>query len=96
MIGYYVPFMIIGSILLVVGTALIHVNLNVSTPSASWIGYQVLVGAGAGFASQQSLIAVQTVLPPADIPIATALVIFFQTLGGAVSLLYRRLFSTPL
>lgn len=36
--------------------------------------------------TQQPNIAVQAVLPSHEIPIATALVVFFQTLGGAVFL----------
>jgi len=35
---------------------------------------------------QNTLIAVQTVLPKEDIPIGTAIVMFTQTLGGALSI----------
>ncbi|KAI7067856.1 hypothetical protein KC352_g42882, partial [Hortaea werneckii] len=41
-------------------------------------------GAGVGFGMQQTLIAVQTVLPKQDIPIGTAIIMFCQTLGGAL------------
>lgn len=43
-----------------------------------------IYGAGVGFGMQQTMIAVQTVLPKADVPIGTSIIIFSQTLGGAL------------
>jgi MFS family permease len=83
--GYYVPFMIGGSAICTVGMGLI----TTFQPNASrgmWIGYQVLMGFGIGSAMQQGLLAVQTVLPIKDIPTGTALIIFAQTLGGAIAI----------
>ncbi len=89
--------MLLGSALLVVGTTLMHTLLNADTSTASWIGFQVLVGAGGGFVSQQTTIAVQAVLPQADVPIAMALIVFFQTLGAAVSLaISQAIFDTSM
>lgn len=55
-----------------------------STGSQKWIGYQTMFGFGVGFGMQQALIAVQAVLPARDVPVGTAIVMFCQTLGGAL------------
>ncbi|KAM7218871.1 putative efflux pump antibiotic resistance protein [Rhypophila decipiens] len=81
--GYYTPFMILGSIMAAVGLGLIS-TFQPDTDSAVWIGYQILAGAGIGFGFQQPLIAVQTVLDMEDVPTGTAVVVFLQTLGGAL------------
>ena len=81
--GYYTPFMVISSVLMAVGVGLLS-TFQPNTGSGKWIGYQIIFGAGVGTGMQQALIAVQRALPPADVPIATATVMFSQTLGGAV------------
>jgi len=82
-LGYYVPFLIAGSVLFSVGAGLIT-TYSINMPFAKWFGYQILTGAGVGVGFQIPLIAVQTVLPLADIPVASACVVFFQSLGGAL------------
>ncbi|KAJ5165487.1 Major facilitator superfamily domain general substrate transporter [Penicillium coprophilum] len=82
-IGYYAPFMILSSVLMAIGAGLLS-TFQPETSSGKWIGYQIIFGAGVGVGMQQALIAVQNSLPPKDIPIATATVMFSQTLGGAV------------
>lgn len=82
-IGYYTPFMLVSSVLMSIGAGLLT-TLEVESGSPQWIGYQFMFGAGVGFGMQQTLIAVQTALPAADIPIAVACQMFFQTLGGAL------------
>lgn len=81
--GYYTPFMIASSVLMAIGAGLLT-TFKVNTGHAEWIGYQALFGIGVGMGMQQILIAVQTALPAADIPTGTAIVMFFQTLGGAL------------
>ncbi|KAL2133511.1 hypothetical protein VTI74DRAFT_2237 [Chaetomium olivicolor] len=81
--GYYTPFMIAGSALAAVGYGL-TITFEPETSSAAWIGYQIIIGAGVGIGFQQPLIAVQTVLDIDDVPTGTSLVIFLQTLGGAL------------
>ncbi|KAJ4291393.1 MFS sugar transporter [Collariella sp. IMI 366227] len=81
--GYYTPFMIVGGALAAVGFGL-TITFQPDTKSAAWIGYQIIIGAGLGAAFQQPLIAVQTVLSIEDVPTGTSLVIFAQTLGGAL------------
>jgi hypothetical protein len=82
-VGYYTPFIIFGSILFSIGAGLIT-TYSIGMPFGKWFGYQVLTGAGVGVGFQIPLIAVQTVLPLPDVPVASALVIFFQSLGGAL------------
>jgi hypothetical protein len=82
-LGYYTPFMLVSAVLIPIGSGLLS-TLEVDTGSPKWIGYQVIFGAGIGLGMQQALIAVQTVLPDNDVPIGTAIMMFFQTLGGAL------------
>lgn len=82
-IGYYTPFMILSSVLCAIGAAMIT-TFEVDTPSSHWIGYQILFGAGVGFGMQQTMIAVQACLEGDDIAVGTAIVMFSQTLGGAL------------
>lgn len=82
-IGYYTPFTIASSVLMGIGGGLLT-TFTVTTGSPKWIGYQVIFGLGVGFGMQQPLIAAQTVLPKKDIPLGTAIVMFSQTLGGAI------------
>lgn len=82
-IGYYTPFMIISCVFMAIGAGLLS-TFQTDTGHAKWIGYQFMFGAGVGFGMQQTLVAVQTVLPAADVPIGTAIMMFCQTLGGAL------------
>ncbi|KAF2003436.1 MFS general substrate transporter [Amniculicola lignicola CBS 123094] len=81
--GYYTPFMIVSSILMAIGAGLLS-TFETDTNSPRWIGYQFMFGAGVGFGMQQVLIAVQVALPQKDVAIGTAVMMFSQTLGGAL------------
>jgi len=81
--GHYAPWMIASSIAMAIGSGLIT-TFKPDTGSATWIGFQVLAGVGVGLGMQQPLIAVQTALPLKDVPTGTAVLIFLQTLGGAL------------
>lgn len=82
-IGYYAPFMIVGTVIASIGFGLIT-TFEPDTPSPVWIGYQILIGAGLGLGFQQSFMAVQTVLDIKDVPTGTSIITFMQTLGGAL------------
>ena len=82
-IGYYMPFVYISSIMMPVGAGLLT-TFTVSTPAREWIGYQIVFGIGVGCGFQQAITAAQAVLSPADIPAGTTAVLFFQLLGGAL------------
>jgi len=83
--GYYTPFCILSAIITAVGAGLLS-TWHVHTGHPMWIGYQVVFGAGVGLGLQLPMIAIQVVLPPTDIPTGTAVVIFAQTIGGAIML----------
>jgi hypothetical protein len=82
-IGYYVPVMLFCMVLFCVGAGLIT-TFSLTTPLSQWFGYQVITGLGVGVGFQGGIVTVQTVLPLKDVPVATACVSFFQTLGGAL------------
>jgi MFS family permease len=82
-IGYYTPFMILGSCLMAIGTGLLT-TWNMHTATGSWVGYQIILGLGVGFTMQHPNLAIQVVLPKQDVATGTALLSLCQTLGGAV------------
>ncbi|KAI0153184.1 MFS general substrate transporter [Xylariaceae sp. FL1272] len=81
--GYYSPFMILSSILSAVGSGLLT-TFHPNTPSSQWIGYQVIYGLGVGLSRQTPLVAVQSVLALQDVPIGSGVIMFCQTVAGAV------------
>lgn len=82
-VGYYAPFMGVGTVLASVGFGLLT-TFKPDTGRPMWIGYQVIAGAGIGLGFQQSFIAVQTVLDMKDVATGTSIITFMQTLGGAL------------
>ncbi|EME39715.1 hypothetical protein DOTSEDRAFT_38855 [Dothistroma septosporum NZE10] len=55
-----------------------------STGARQWVGYQIIPGLVVEFRFQQTMLAAQTCLPKEDVPIGTAIIVFFQTMGGAL------------
>lgn len=79
-----------------IGSGLLY-TLKVASPAGEWIGYQILTGAGSGACVQIPFIAVQVVLSEADMPIGNAVAIFFNSLGGAISIsIAQNIFSNTL
>ncbi|KAK0610986.1 major facilitator superfamily-domain-containing protein [Immersiella caudata] len=81
--GYYTPFMLASVVFVSVGYGLLT-TFQPDTGRGAWIGYQILAGTGIGLGMQQPLMAVQTVLAIEDVPTGTAIIVFMQTLGGAL------------
>ncbi|KAJ7205769.1 DHA14-like major facilitator [Mycena pura] len=79
-VGYYAPFMIASSVIFAVGAGLVS-TLKVTSSLTSCILYQIVCGVGVGLGTQQPLFAVQA---PKDVPVGTAVVVFAQTMGGAL------------
>lgn len=84
-VGYYAPFVWVGTAVFAVGAGLLHM-LKVNSPHNIWIGYQIVAGVGSGAAIQLPFIAVQVVLKPKDMPTGNAIAIFFNSLGGAIAI----------
>nr|XP_036589190.1 MFS multidrug transporter [Colletotrichum truncatum]KAF6800832.1 MFS multidrug transporter [Colletotrichum truncatum] len=82
-LGYYLPWAVFAAVLSTVGTGLMS-TWSPSTKTGEWIGYQVLYGSGRGLGLQMALIAIQTVLPPAQVAIALTILVFAQGLSSAV------------
>ncbi|KAL4905453.1 hypothetical protein BDW74DRAFT_152651 [Aspergillus multicolor] len=83
--GYYLPWNLGGSALAAIGYGLMSM-LKPTTSSSKWIGYQILYGVGSGAMTSAPYVAVQNLVPPPQIPIAMAIIIFTQNMGGAVFL----------
>ncbi|ETN45272.1 uncharacterized protein HMPREF1541_09103 [Cyphellophora europaea CBS 101466] len=81
--GLFAPPAIIGCAIGTVGCGLLA-TLDANTPTARWIGYEILASAGIGMAIQQGFSAVQTALPLELVPIGTAAVVACQSAGGAI------------
>ncbi|KAI5865334.1 major facilitator superfamily domain-containing protein [Durotheca rogersii] len=84
-IGYYVPFMFLSSIMTSIGMGLAF-TFNQGISTGIWVGALILVGAGTGIGGQTPIVTAQTVLKGKDIAIGTSVVIFVQTLAGAMFL----------
>ncbi|KAI0149057.1 major facilitator superfamily domain-containing protein [Pestalotiopsis sp. NC0098] len=84
-VGYYVPQMFGGSIIMSIAAGLIY-RYELATTTVYWAGTLVMFGFGAGMGMQMPLTAVQTVLKGSDIAIGTSVVVLAQTLSGTVFL----------
>ncbi|KAL1879708.1 hypothetical protein Daus18300_001545 [Diaporthe australafricana] len=82
-IGYYVPSMLLAPSLMAVGEGLLS-TLTRGAPQSHWVGFQFLSGFGLGMGMQTGGLAVQTVLPMADVSMGIACIFFSQQLGGAI------------
>ncbi|KAJ6008616.1 hypothetical protein N7499_001333 [Penicillium canescens] len=81
--GYYTPFMIASSIIMAIAAGLLA-TLETDSNHSKWIGYQAMFGIGIGLGMQQPMIVAQAALKTVDVPSGMAIVMFAQTLGGAI------------
>ncbi|KAK0628963.1 major facilitator superfamily domain-containing protein [Bombardia bombarda] len=82
-VGYYNPFVLPCMALFAVGSGLIA-TLALDSPLRMWFGYQVIAGLGIGVGFQTGVLVVQNTMPLEWVPVGTACVQFFQSLGGAI------------
>ncbi|KAH6973118.1 major facilitator superfamily domain-containing protein [Ilyonectria sp. MPI-CAGE-AT-0026] len=82
-VGYYTPFLIVGICVTAVGAGLLT-TLGIDSTMGQWIGYQILYGWGFGACIQAPNMAAQTVLPREEVSIGASLMLFAQTLFGAI------------
>ncbi|KAL3490681.1 major facilitator superfamily domain-containing protein [Aspergillus germanicus] len=85
-LGYYLPFLLAGGAVSAVGYGLLS-TLSPTTSVAQWIGYQVLYGVAGGCMAAAPYIAIQNLVVPEQIPQAMAIIIFWQNIGAATSLI---------
>ncbi|KAF2717802.1 efflux pump [Polychaeton citri CBS 116435] len=95
-LGYYLPFGVTSGVLLTIANGLLSM-LMPTTPTARWIGFQILHGVGRGLGLQIPLLAVQHNCAKNELSVLTALVVFSQQFGGSVFLsLAQVIFSSEL
>ncbi|KAM0664321.1 hypothetical protein ACQRIU_006904 [Beauveria bassiana] len=82
-LGYFTPFIAIGSVIFTIGAGLIY-TLGIESSEGHYLGYQVILGLGQGLAIQIPVITGQAFSAPEDIAATTAIVLFFQMMGGTV------------
>ena len=80
--GIAAPIIVVGTAVGTLCTGMLY-TLDIGTKEGKWIGYQIIGGVGWGIASQIPIITVQATAPPADLAEVTAILLFFQTVGGA-------------
>ncbi|KAJ5357816.1 Major facilitator superfamily domain general substrate transporter [Penicillium brevicompactum] len=83
--GYYLPSVVSGCVLASIGYGL----LTMLTPGysiAKRVGYQIIVGVGIGSATSVPMIAVQNLIPPAEMSIAMAVLVFSLNMGASLFL----------
>jgi hypothetical protein len=83
--GHYLPFLWVGPLVYLPGSVLYH-RLQPSSTAAEYIGYQAIIGVGFGLAIHSSIIAIQNVSSPEDMPIACVTEIFCGQLGRAIGI----------
>ncbi|KAJ5494462.1 hypothetical protein N7463_010549 [Penicillium fimorum] len=81
--GHTAPLMVVGGVLATTGSGLLY-SLDVGTSAGKWIGYQIVAGVGWGLAYQVPINAVHGAVVPSDIATVTGVIVFFQTVGGAM------------
>ncbi|KAJ5917203.1 hypothetical protein N7466_010757 [Penicillium verhagenii] len=81
--GHTAPLMVVGGFLAIIGSALLY-SLDIGTSTGKWIGYQIVSGVGWGLAYRVPINAVHGAVGPSDIATVTGVIVFFQTVGGAV------------
>ena len=82
--GWYMPWYLGGSILSVIGAALMR-TVGVSTPTGAVYGYTVILSAGIGCFVQASFPVAQAKVKKADVPASVALIGCAQLSGLALS-----------
>ena len=81
--GLYIPLMVMGTVFASVGAGLLY-TLEIHTGSPKWIGYQALTAIGLGLVFQIPIIVGQSVVRPSDLSSVSSMLLFFQTIGGAI------------
>ncbi|PSN59688.1 putative MFS transporter [Corynespora cassiicola Philippines] len=83
--GVFNPFLITGPAVATIGGGLLS-TLNRSSTSGEWIGYQIILGIGVGACLTIPLMLAGVVVEQKDVSTATAMIIFAQSIGGAILL----------
>ncbi|KAJ5684967.1 hypothetical protein N7536_007586 [Penicillium majusculum] len=82
-VGHPDAFMVIATIFGAVGSGL-FTTFTLETSNGKWIGYQIIFAVSSSISSLTPLMMTQAALPLRDIPIGSAMVMFFQTIGASI------------
>ncbi|KAH7014639.1 efflux pump antibiotic resistance protein [Microdochium trichocladiopsis] len=80
--GIATPLMVGNAAVATISAGLMY-TLDIGTGAGRWIGFQILAGAAFGIAFQIPMIHAQGNAAVEDLAVTTALLMFFQTVGGA-------------
>ncbi|KAK4122176.1 MFS general substrate transporter [Parathielavia appendiculata] len=80
--GIAAPVAVGGAAIATIAAGLLY-TLDIDTDTGKWVGYQILGGFAWGAAFQVPIIIGQGTSAPDDISSVTAIILFFQTVGGA-------------
>lgn len=83
--GVFNPFFIAGPAVAAIGGGLLS-TLDQNSSAGEWIGYQIVLGVGVGACLTIPLMLAGVVVKPKDVSTATAIIIFAQSIGGAMML----------
>jgi len=83
--GVFNPFLIAGPAVAAIGGGLLS-TLDHNSSAVDWIGYQVVLGVGVGACLTIPLMLAGVVVKPKDVSTATSIIIFAQSIGGAMVL----------
>lgn len=79
--GKWKAFMVVGSVLLIVGLVLMG-TIDYDTDYVVLSVYMFVLGCGVGMVMQNLVLVVQNVVAPAEMGVASSAVTFFRSLGG--------------
>jgi len=83
--GHAAPFMLGGAILSTIATGLIY-TFDIGTDLGKWVGYQFFYGIAIGLGFQMAINITQANAKLEDVSTVTAIVFFFQVIGGAFAI----------
>ncbi|KAL4795544.1 major facilitator superfamily domain-containing protein [Aspergillus venezuelensis] len=83
LLGYYLVLLSTGAIFTTIAAGCLY-TLDKASSSGAWIGYQALAGIGVGLCIQVPIMAGQAVVEVQDLAIISAVMLFFQCMGGAI------------
>lgn len=81
--GYPSIWLALGPVLATLGSVLIYL-FGASASTSEWIGFQVVLGFGIGFALQTPISINQSLVAPSDIPSIVSITLFFEILGACI------------
>ncbi|KAK7955348.1 hypothetical protein PG988_016042 [Apiospora saccharicola] len=81
--GIAMPFLLVACAVATVASGMLY-TLDIGSGPSKWITFQVIAGIGYGTAFQIPVTIGQGMCSPLDLPSVTAIILFFQIIGGPV------------